>query len=194
MSLQKIEDGKLKEYETSLRECSKNDSGEPVTLKENVAYKFDDMSALEATLYRRKKKLRSADALYIRNEKEIYFFEFKNARKSHVPWKNVHEKAHDSIMTLQVLLLPELSLNDCAKRTTYFLIYNNKAVKETENLSDSFEKLKKTMRDMAMKTENHPILGNMQIYKDTFYKDVYTLDVDAFEEEFLENIYGKNEE
>lgn len=189
MSLQKLDETILLDYVQSLEECSKNDSGEPVTLSKQKAFKFDDLSAFEAELYRRNKKLCSADALYMKNDKEMFFFEFKNTRKNHVPWKSVQQKAHDSLLTLQVLLFPELSLQECARRSSYFLIYNEKAMKETENPSVSFEEFKKKIRKMAGKRGTYPVLGNMEIYEDTFYKKVYTIDVADFEREFLCKIY-----
>lgn len=102
MRLQKTEDSILQKYKQTLKECSKNDLGEPVTASEFEAYDFDGLSAFEAENYRRKKKLRSADALFLKN------------------------------------------------------------------------------------------LGNMEIYQETFYKKVYTIDVKDFEEHFLDKIYSKN--
>lgn len=190
MSLQKLEKTVLSNYEQSLEECSKNDSGEPVTLSDQRAFNFDELSAYEAALYRRGKKLRSADALHIKNENEIFFIEFKNVRKNHVPWKSVHQKAHDSLLTLQVLLFPEISLQECAKRSSYFLVYNEMAMGERENVSPSFENFKKKIGRLAGKDDTYPVLGNMDIYEGTFYKKVYTIDVLDFEREFLREIYG----
>ena len=38
----------LSDYKKSLKECSKSDSGEPVTFSELPAYRFDELSAFEA--------------------------------------------------------------------------------------------------------------------------------------------------
>ena len=48
MSLQKMDPKLLSDYKKSLKECSESDSGEPVTLSELPAYRFDDISAFEA--------------------------------------------------------------------------------------------------------------------------------------------------
>lgn len=187
MGLQKIEDHILLAYKQTLRECSEDDSGEPVTLSEQEAFQFDGLSALEAERYRRKKKLCSADAFYIKNEKEMFFFEFKNTRKSHVSWKSVQQKAHDSLLTMQVLMFPELSLQECADRTSYFLNYNDGAVKEHE--PPSFGQIKAKMGRLAEEEDTYPVLGGMEVFKDTFYKKVYTIDISSFEEQFLDIIY-----
>ena len=189
MSLLKMDSKLLSDYKKSLKECSKSDSGEPVTLSELPAYRFDEISAFEAERYRRKKKLCSADALYIKSDSEIYLFEFKNTRKSHISWKSVQLKAHDSLLTLQVALFPELSLQECAERTSYFLIYNDKAVQTPEKPSESFRELKRKLKGFAEQTDTYPVLGNMEVYQNTFYKKVYTIDVLDFEQEFLGKIY-----
>lgn len=190
MSLQKIDEGTLKKYRQTLKDCSKNDSNEPVTQAEYEVYNFDALGALEAEKYRRKKKLCSADAFYIRNEKQMFFFEFKNARKSQVPWKSIPLKAHDSLLTIQALLFPKLSLQECAQRISYFVIYNNHKIADAENESKSFEKLKEKMGTLAQKTSDYPILWDMDIYEDTFYKKVYTIDVSDFEHDFMKQIFG----
>ena len=62
----------------TLEECSLNDNQEPVTHLQNMVYRFDDISQDEGNKYRRKKKLSSADAMYIDSEGKLFFFEFKN--------------------------------------------------------------------------------------------------------------------
>lgn len=189
MRLQRIQDELLQTCRQTLKECSKDDAGIPVTNSEQEAYNFDRLSALEAEKYRRKMKLCSADALFIKNEYEIFFFEFKNTRKSHIPWKSVHMKAHDSVLALQVLLFPELSLHECAQRVWYFLIYNEKVLAEKENESASFDKFKAVMKNLAKEPEGYPVLGHMEQYENTFYKKVYTIDAGDFEQKFIDKIY-----
>ena len=65
MGLQRIDNAVLEKYRKTLKECSKRDSGEPVTLSEYEAYQFDDLSALEAEKYRRKKKLCKTMLIYL---------------------------------------------------------------------------------------------------------------------------------
>ncbi len=45
---QKMDPKLLSDYKKSLKECSESDSGEPVTLSELPAYRFDEISAFEA--------------------------------------------------------------------------------------------------------------------------------------------------
>ncbi len=45
------------------------------------------------------------------------------------------------------------------------------------------------MGHLAQKRHTYPVLGNMNIYENTFYKKVYTIDVSDFEKDFLDKIY-----
>lgn len=82
----------LPEKKVTLEECSKNDNGEPVTHLKNKVYCFDTVSEMEAMLYRRKKKLSSADAIYIDEQEKIYFLSLKMCHiimfRIKVYWKN----------------------------------------------------------------------------------------------------------
>ena len=167
-----------------------DDNGNFVTEKENEAYRFDDLCGLEGKRYRRGKKIRSADALYIKNDGEIYLFEFKNVRKSHVPWKELYEKAHDSLFVLQALLFPDFSLRACAERINFYVIYNNNSITEQENNSEAFEGIRNTIQTWAKAADRYPILWGLGLYEGTFYKKVMTIDVADFEREFLPLIYG----
>jgi len=184
-----IDNEELEKCKKTLEECSRSDSGEPVTLKKNKVYKFDDISQLEANKYRCKKKMCSADALYIKNDGSVFLFEFKNTRKGHVPWNSVRMKAHDSLITMQVVFDTEISLAEWASKTTYFLIYNNEKVKQKENDSPHFEKFKQTLRKMADEKSEFPVLGKLEIYENVFYKKVYTIDVKDFENIFFSQIF-----
>lgn len=61
------------ERQITLEKCSENDSNEPVTSLQNLVYCFDDFSQSEGNKCRRKKKLSSADGLYIDNDGKLFF-------------------------------------------------------------------------------------------------------------------------
>ena len=69
------------------------------------------------------------------------------------------------------------------------MIYNDKAVQTPEKPSESFRELKRKLKGFAEQTDTYPVLGNMEVYQNTFYKKVYTIDVLDFEQEFLGKIY-----
>lgn len=185
-----IDKAELEKYKKTLMECSMNDNKEPVTLKENKVYKFDDISQLEADKYRRRKKMCSADALYIREDDSFYLFEFKNTRKSNVSWKSILIKVHDSLITLQIMFNPEISLSEWAAKTTYFVIYNNSKVADKENEAMHFDKFKQTLKEIAGEKSDYPILWGLELYENNFYKKVYTIDVKDFEKYFFPQIFG----
>lgn len=180
----------LEKYKKTLMECSMDDNEVPVTLKENKVYKFDDISEFEGAKYRLGKKMHSADALYIKEDGSAYLFEFKNERKNRMPWKSVRLKAHDSIITLQIIFNPGISLAEWASKTTYFVIYNDGKVKQKENQSMHFDKFKEAIKVLAKEESKYPILWGMELYEEIFYKKVYTIDVKDFENQFFPQIFG----
>ena len=181
----------LPEKKVTLEECSKNDNGEPVTHLKNKVYCFDTVSEMEAMLYRRKKKLSSAVAIYIDEQEKIYFFEFKNVPHNHVSHKGILEKMHDSILTWQVCQNSEKSLDELMEKSTYFVIYNDSHYEgQRENESSSLESLKKQMKKLAKIETEEELLWETEIYQNTFYREIHTIDVDVFERKYAKKIFA----
>lgn len=175
----------------TLEECSLNDNQESVTHLQNMVYRFDDISQDEGNKYRRKKKLSSADAMYIDSEGKIFFFEFKNAPHNQVPYKSIYEKMHDSILTWQVCQASNESLDNLMEKSAYFVIYNDSHYEGIrENKSVSMERMKEHMKKLA-KREEEPILWGLDLYLNSFYKEVHTIDVDTFEKEYAQKIFSR---
>lgn len=174
----------------TLEKCSENDNGEPVTHLKNNVYCFDDLSQIEGNKYRYKRKLSSADGLYIDDDGKIYFFEFKNAPHGHIGSKNIHMKMHDSILTWQIYNNSNLSLDELMLRSSYFVIYNDSRYKgERENKSPSFEKIKQSYRRFS-KIDDEPLLWGVDIFKNSFYKEIHTIDVELFEKKYAPKIFN----
>lgn len=177
------------EKQITLQKCSENDSHEPVTSLQNLVYCFDDFSQSEGNKYRRKKKLSSADGLYIDRDGKLFFFEFKNVPHNQVPYKGIHEKMHDSIITWQICQASDKSLDELMANSAYFVIYNDSHYKgKRENKSLSMDKFKNQMKTLAKK-DGEEILWGLDLYLNTFYKEVHTIDVAVFEKEYAPKIF-----
>ena len=177
----------LSEYEikVTLTEASADNLGNSVIDSAQKVYDFDKITEKVAKHYRASKPHDSCDALYIKDEDNVFLVEFKNARSSHVPKKSLKQKAYDSIMTLMCALSPSLSLEETKRKVTLVFVYNNAAGRESVTPSKAMEQMKNKM----FKLSNEPkvILFGLEIYKGVFYRDVYTVD----KTEFIENIWGK---
>ena len=139
--------------------------------------------------YRRKKKMYSADGIHINDRGEIFFFEFKNAPHSHMPWPDIGRKMHDSILTCQVCQASNESIDVLMKRSTFFVIYNDSHYEgKRENPSVSMEKMKERMKRLA-KQPDESILGGLDLYLNSFYKEIHTIDVDTFEDKYASKIF-----
>lgn len=166
-----IDENKAKK---TLSEISEDDDGNAVVDYQNIVYYFDYITEYIADTYRVKKPHRSCDALYIKDDAHIYLMEFKNVRRSRMPKKELHEKAYDSIMTLQMAFFSNLSLDELKKRVVLIVIYNDAGIVEKEQDSASFEAFKSKMSDLS-KSQNKILFG-LDIFRGILYKDVLTLE------------------
>ena len=160
-----IDENKVK---TTLSETSKDDDGNAVINYQNPVYNFDRITSDIAAIYRAKKPHKSCDALYIKDDAHIYLMEFKNVRKSRIPKKELHQKAYDSIMTLQMAFFPKLSLDE---------------------LSVSFDAFKRKLSDLS-KSRNK-ILFDLEIFQGIFYKEVLTLEKQEYVKTMHDVIFDK---
>ncbi len=159
---------------STLRETSKDDKGNAVVDYQNLVYNFDSITNDIVNIYRVKKPHKSCDALYIKDDAHIYLMEFKNVRKSRIPKKELHQKAYDSILTLQMAFFPEFSLDELKTRVVLIVIYNDAGIVEKEQDSVSFDKFKSKLSSLS-KSQNH-ILFDLEIFQGILYKEVLTLE------------------
>ena len=172
-----IDENKTK---STLSETSKDDEGNAVVDYQNPVYNFDSITKDIADIYRVKKPHKSCDALYVKDDEHIYLMEFKNVRKSRIPKKELHQKAYDSIMTLQMAFFPQFSLDELKKRVVLIVIYNNDGIVEKEQDSASFEAFKKKLSGLS-KSQNEILFG-LEIFRGILYKDVLTLEKQKYVE------------
>lgn len=173
-------------YQESLSKVSKDDAGNSLIKSEQQVCNFDRLTEAVAGQYRAGKPVCSSDALYIRDDQHLYLIEFKNAKSSNIPKKSLKLKAYDSIMTLQCALYSEYSLDKLKTMVTFVFVYNN-ACGDLET-NDSFEKLKKKVKEFTSGKEL--ILFGLDIYKDVFYKEVFTVDKEQFESVLMPEIFN----
>ncbi len=166
-----IDENKVK---STLSETSKDNEGNAVVDYQNLVYNFDRITNDIAHIYRVKKPCKSCDALYIKDDAHIYLIEFKNVRKSRVPKKELHQKAYDSIMTLQMAFFPEFSLEELKMRVVLIVVYNDAEIVEKEQDSVSFDAFKKKLADLS-KSQNKILFG-LEIFQKVLYKAVFTLE------------------
>lgn len=159
---------------STLSETSKDDKGNAVVDYQNPVYNFDRITSDIAGVYRVKKPQKSCDALYIKDDAHIYLMEFKNARRSRISKKELHQKAYDSIMTLQMAFFPKFSLDELKTRVVLLVIYNDAGIVEKEQDSVSFDKFKRKLSDLS-KSQNK-ILFDLEIFQGILYKNVLTLE------------------
>ena len=74
-------------------------------------------------------------------------------------------------------------------KSSYFVIYNDSRFNgERENKSKSFDKIKQSFKKLA-KVEDETLLWGVDIFKNTFYKEVHTIDVEVFEKKYAPSIF-----
>lgn len=173
------------DIKTTLTIASSDDYGNSVVESTQEVYDFDKITEIVAKNYRVSRPQESCDALYIKDTGNIYLMEFKNTPKGHVPKNSVKKKAYDSIMTLMCAFCPEMSLEDMRKKVTFIFVYNNEAGHLQPG--HGIEQMKKKLRELAGYPDN--ILFGLEIYKDVFYKEVYTIDRAFFEQNMMKEIF-----
>ena len=181
----KLDQQKIK---STLGKTSADDEGNQVLQSDEAVYDFDEITNEAAVVYRNKKALASCDALYIKNEKEFFLFEFKNVRKSRISWKQLYSKAYDSVWILQTIFFPDLSINEMKERLTMLVIYNDDGVVEKEQDSPAFEALKSKMKQLAANQEQ--ILFDLDIFKGFLYKDILTVEKDIYTKKYHRQIFS----
>ena len=102
---------------------------------------------------------------------------------------DIGRKMHDSILTWQVCQASNESIDVLMKRSTFFVIYNDSHYEgKRENPSVSMEKMKERMKRLA-KQPDESILGGLDLYLNSFYKEIHTIDVDTFEDKYASKIF-----
>lgn len=177
-----------KEIKSTLTITSKDDNGNSVIENEQEVYNFDKITKRVAEMYRANKPQHSCDALYIKDNDNIFLIEFKNARKSRIGKKELQQKAYDSIMTLQMGFFQQYSLNDLKEKTILICVYNDEGVIEKEQESISFNNIKEKISHMA--NQENSILFDLEKYKGVLYRDILTVEKRQFMNELFNMVFN----
>ena len=161
--------------------------------EKEAVYDFDRVSEWVGRRFRKGKPGKSADALWIRNEKEFFLFEFKNTCRQHMPWKELHEKAYDSMIPLQLVFCPNISLEELAQRTVYIVVYHDNApVRDGYRFhqSNSFEKTREWTKRLANVEEEPGVLWGLECFVNVFFKRVYTVEKEYFQRVVKQKVFA----
>lgn len=128
-----------------------------------------------------------------------YLIEFKNQAEGRVERFKIRNKAFDSVSLL--VMNENITREEIAKSTVLIIVYNNSKEKgeadkqSSYNHSDSFDKFSKKLKEFSGKEglSSYPIKFKLEKYIGTFYKEVYTLDVETFKQEFMPILFYDNE-
>ncbi len=172
---------------STLGERSQDDTGYRFIESVQKVIDFDEITKEIADKYRNKRPMASCDALYFKDKNHIYLIEFKNARRSYIGKNFFLQKAYDSALTVNYAFLQSLSLEQIRERLYLIIVFNDDSVKEKEQNSENFRKIKKTFESLA--GYKNRVLFGLDIYKGILYKDVLTIDKDFFMEQVYKEIF-----
>ena len=163
------------------------DSANGVSLVENDKLQMlclDDM-AVDTAENLRIDSPSSCDALYMK-EKEIYVIEFKNRKYSKMSSRDkreIREKAYYSIGLLTDMM-PDKSLEELKTHTTLFVVF------QEMDEEPSYSKIVDTFNRYANKEE--PVVRcQLGVFKEKYYRNIYTVGKKDFETVYLPQIYGE---
>lgn len=187
LTIEELEESKTPIYITSKSDTKDASLSEEdlylLPASENqIVYNLDQVAELIGKKYRKSKPTKSADAFYVSISSEEYFLiEFKNTCKNHVPKNELFVKAYDSMFLIQLILNGKWSFEDLRKRLTYIVVYNNHAKqKETSYIQDSpsIINFADTLGKLAQENfrDVNKVHFNLDVYKEVFFKKIYTVD------------------
>ena len=200
----------LKNSECTLKETSKDDHDlkniEYMTFSEKIVINFDKVKEKYVESLSNNLSLSetpsSSDALYIADDEEMYFIEFKNGMMSKKDIFEVRLKIFDSLLTLTDIINKNVSFT--RQNLSYILVYNETKNQLTEEIfAEEHKKEKFTEKEIdelwlshlryrfAMRLgrrsekEYNFIRFSLRRFKNLYFKNVFTLNQKEFENQFV---------
>lgn len=187
-------------YLSTIKETAYDEDHNEYMLEDMTkVYNFDEIKEYVCNETSRKNFCRSADALHINSDGNIYLIEFKNRSISQVKTiiNEVHEKAYDSILLLLLTFYQGKSFDEIRDKLNYIVVYNNSAhqkddKKATVAPSESVSDIARAIKKLAFQR-------NLDSYKNEFrldelkrylYAHTAAVDVSKFGE-IKEIVFGK---
>lgn len=188
------------DFSKNLKEVSLDDKNKVSLiddeLPEHRMIKFDDVKEKICKEYRGSENS-SCDGYFVRNGIR-YLIEFKNQAEGRVERHKIRDKAFDSVSLL--VMNENITREEIAGSTVLVIVYNNnkekcEAEKQSYHHSVSLDKFGKKLKELSGKDglSSYPIKFKLEKYIGKFYKEVYTLDVKVFKQEFMPILFGDHE-
>jgi len=118
----------------------------------------------------------SNDALYIKNNDEIYFIEFKNGKIDTEAKLEIKLKICESLLIFMDIINKDLSFT--RESVKYILVYN-----QEKNASESKDYLYK--HKIEEKAKEKSIQASLRRFEKLYFKEVFTVTKEEFETVFI---------
>ncbi len=177
-------------FAMSIRQASYDDAKREYLVEHDLpVYNLDDIKEYVCRNLRDNSFTKSVDAYYVREDGREYLIEFKNQNPEDVPRRAIKEKAYDSLYLLLLTFDQRKSLEETAKNVSLVVVYNEKAsgiYQATHyNKSSSFDKMVQKFGQLAKAGNSRPIRFGISYLKGRLYREIYTVDVEDFLENFV---------
>lgn len=155
-------------------------------------YNFDGISDKFSKKTRGEKNM-SCDGYYEKASGDTYLIEFKNQEEGQIDKRWLKNKIYDSIST--IVMNENIARKDVAGRTTVIVVYNDKNKEplndQSYSTSPAFNKFSQKMAYLAEKRgiDSYDKKFDLVRYKGLLFKDVYTVDKEIFEKDFMDVIF-----
>ena len=166
-------------YETSisnLKETSFDGSNEEYMTESSLSvYNFDKV-VKDYCKTRKIKKYTpsSADVFYQCKNNEVYLIEFKNGKIDKYEISKIKKKILESLLIITDIL--EIHISDTRENFNFIFVYNKEK-------NTSYEDIMQTVNDYAI---NDNSTTSFKLLKKIFFKEVFTLNKEEFENKFVE--------
>lgn len=189
---------KVKEYRSflcSLSEVSRDKENHEILIEDDDPHhrviNFDGVKKNICRFYRGEGTC-SCDA-YLEKDHTRYLIEFKNQSEGNVDVTNIRNKAFDSLALL--MMNDDLCRSHLAEHTVLIVVYNEKKYTPDNRSypsSPSSDKFARKMKELAGKKglESYPVKFGLQPYIGELYRNIYTVDVEVFQNEFFPILFG----
>lgn len=189
---------KVKEYRSflcSLSEVSRDKENHEILIEDDDPHhrviNFDGVKKNICRFYRGEGTC-SCDA-YLEKDHTRYLIEFKNQSEGNVDVTNIRNKAFDSLALL--MMNDDLCRSHLAEHTVLIVVYNEKKYTPDNRSypsSPSSDKFARKMKELAGKKglESYPVKFGLQPYIGELYRNIYTVDVEMFQNEFFPILFG----
>lgn len=129
----------------------------------------------------------SNDALYIGEDKKLFFVEFKNGVMTNRVIYNVHYKIYDSLLMFNDIVNENISF--CRQNVYFVLVYNenrNSFSSEGRKQEDSSKAI--ISKFVHKKANKKFVRFGLERFEKMYFKEVFTYTESEFEKEFLPKI------